>query len=63
MYQNYPLALITNLSNKIHNLRTSCCFVAQNGLISPLAILDTIKLLYELPAFLKVEQMNFDIQF
>ena len=34
--------LITNLSNKIHNLRKSCCFVAQNGLISPLAILDTI---------------------
>ena len=28
----------------------------------PLAILDTIHC-YELPAFLKVEQMNFDIQF
>ena len=54
--------LITNLSNKIHNLRKWCCFVAQNGLISPLAILDTINC-YELPAFLKVEQMNFDIQF
>ena len=36
------LMLITNLSNKIHNLRKSYCFVAQNGLISPLVILDTI---------------------
>ena len=51
-----------NLANNIHNLRKSCCFVAQNGLISPLAILTTINC-YELPAFLKVEQINFDIQF
>ena len=39
---------IINVNNKfikkniIHNLRKSCCFVAQNGLISPLAPLDTI---------------------
>ena len=36
-----------HLLNKIHNLRKSCCFVAQNGLISPLAILDTINNCYE----------------
>ena len=36
--------------------------MAQNGLISPLAILDTINC-YELPVFFKVEQINFDIQF
>ena len=44
-----------------HNLREPCCFLAQNGLISPLGHIGYD--CYELSAYLKVKQMNFDIQF
>ena len=50
-----------NWSNKNHNVRKPCCFLHSEWFNLPL---DHIGYdCYELPAYLKVEQINFDIQF